>query len=125
MSMARQIYVSRISHLNNIQLEFTEVNPNLQTSSRFGSAPEELNTMNFSLVVPLNSSNFRAASLRQVLLARLDTLARALKTLAVPLAAGRPGEAEMVRQLALRYERSDPSFASDLYAAAARHNREA
>jgi hypothetical protein len=123
--MMRAIYVSRISHLNNIQLEFIEVNPNLQTSSRFGSAPEELNTMNISLVAPLNSSNFRAASLRQVLSARMDTLARLLKTLAVPLAAGRPGEAEMVRQMARRYERSDPSFASDLYAAAARHTHEA
>jgi hypothetical protein len=33
----------------------------------------------------------------------------------------RAEEAEAVRRLARRWERSDPGFAADLYAAAARH----
>jgi hypothetical protein len=81
--------------------------------------------MTISLASPLLSHSYRAGSLRQVFAARVAGLAQMLQTLAVPLAWGRPGEAEMVRQLARRYERSDPGFASDLYAAAARHDVEA
>lgn len=48
-------------------------------------------------------------------------LSRLLRTKTAPRANSRVAEAEEVRELARRWERTDPGFAADLRSAAARH----
>lgn len=61
----------------------------------------------------------------EVFLAASRLVARLLTTSPAPKARRRNGEAEAVRALARRWERTDPGFAADLHAAAARHDNEA
>ena len=51
----------------------------------------------------------------------LALLAGIARHAAAPVRRSRATEAEQVRELARRYQLTDPGFAADLYAAAARH----
>lgn len=70
---------------------------------------------------PSFSATRTARAVAQAAVAGGRLLARWLTPTAAARPHGRSGEAEEVRVMARNWEKTDPGFAADLYAAAARH----